>query len=221
MAEVGNMTIEDARALVSNRSLWPHVRDFLWNFAPSIHESWIADKFGDQASRHPALLASGRTGRFILDSLGVEPCFHTFPADDGSRILLLDGTTLESVVKWLGALACADALRRVTSGTAVRELKSSLSGVYPEVFGYTAYFGGLEALKCGSDEVERTGHAILMGGLSSIPAPLMHRFRLKLPKGMADMESPDAKVSRFPNFQTSILKLLKLKFPEAYRLCCS
>ena len=45
MAEVADIVIEEARELVSNRLLWPLVRDFLWDFAPQIHESWIVEKF--------------------------------------------------------------------------------------------------------------------------------------------------------------------------------
>ena len=260
MAEVADRTIEEARELVSNRLLWPFVRDFLWDFAPSIHESWIGGlevwKFGCldveksgslegdaskplnlETSKLQNLQTSPRVKRHILSLLGVEPCFHMFPKEDGSRLLLLEGATLESVVKWLGALACADALRRVTAGATVRELKKSLSGVYPEVFGYTMYFGSLEAWKFGSleegkkdsgevekfggMEVEKVGYGILLQSLSSLPAPLMHRLKLKFPKGMMDLELPNIEASKLPILQTSISKLLKLKFPEAYKLCCS
>jgi len=236
MAEVTDIVIEEARTLVSNRLLWPLVRDFLWDFAPSIHESWIGDleiwKLGgseDAASKLQDLQISSRVKRYVLSLLGVEPCFHTFPKEDGSRLLLLDGATLESVAKWLGALTCADALRRVTDGATVRELKNTLHGVYPEVFGYTMYFGGLEAeKKDGGDggtfsglEMEKAGHGILLQSLSSLPAPLMHRLKLKFPKGLTGTEPPDLKASKLPNLQTAIFKLLKLKFPEAYKLCCS
>ena len=260
MAEVENMAIEEARKLVSNRLLWPLVRDFLWDFAPSIHESWIGGlevwQFGSldvdkdesleetnskplnlETSKLQNLQTSSRVKRYVLDSLGVEPCFHAFPKEDGSRLLLLDGETLGSIAKWLGALACADALRRVTDGATVRELKKALHGVYPEVFGYTMYFGSLTAWKFGSLEagkkdsgevgklsgleVEKVGCGILLQSLSSLPAPLMHRLKLKFPKGMTDLELPRLKNSKLPNLQTSISKLLKLKFPEAYKLCCS
>ena len=152
MAEGADIVIEEARELVSNRLLWPLVRDFLWDFAPQVHSSWVEDLF----SRRDAEAQSGkasfeglrdsaslretksfRVKRYILESLNVEPCFHIFPKEDGSRLLLLDGATLESIAKWLGALACADTLRRVTDGATVRELKNSLHGVYPEVVGYT------------------------------------------------------------------------------------
>ena len=236
MAEVADRMIEAARELVSNRLLWPLVRDFLWDFAPSIHESWIEEKFGGLDVWKFGSFPS-RIKRYILESLNVEPCFHSFPKEDGSRLLLLDGATLESAAKWIGALACADALRRVTDGATVRELKNSLHGVYPEVFGYTMYFGSLEAWKLGGLEegkkdsgemgklsgleVEKLGCGILLQSLSSLPAPLMHRLKLKLPKRMADMEPPNLETSKLPNLQTSIFKLLKLKFPEAYKLCCS
>ena len=236
MAEVENIAIEEARELVSNQLLWPLVRDFLWDFAPSIHESWIGG-LEEATSKFPNLQTSSRVKRHVLALLGVEPCFYTFPKEDGSRLLLLDGATLESVVKWLGALACAGALRHVTDGATVRELKAALPGVYPEMFGYTMYFGSLEAGKFGSLEegkkesgevgkfgsldVEKVGCGLLLQTLSSLPAPLMHRLTLKLPKRMSGTEPSNFKASKLPNLQTSIFKLLKLKFPEAYKLCCS
>ena len=228
MAEGADIVMEEARKLVSNRLLWPLVRDFLWDFAPSIHESWIVEKLrGLEVWKFGSF--PSRVKRYILEALNVEPCFHTFPMEDGSRLLLLDGETLESVVKWLGALVCTDVLRRVTNGATVRELKAALPGIYPEVFGYTMYFGSLEALKFGclddgkfgGADVEKVGCELLLQSLSSLPAPLMYRLKLKFPKGMTDMELPELKTSKLPNLQTSIFKLLKLKFPEAYKLCCS
>ena len=237
MAEVADRMIEEARELVSNRLLWPLVRDFLWDFAPQVHPSWVEDLFsrrdaeaqsekvafeglGDSAALRE--MKSSRVKRYVLSLLGVEPCFHTFPKDDGSA-------TLESIVKWLGALACTEVLRRVTNGATVRELKVALPGIYPEVFGYTMYFGSLEALKFGSLDVgklggvdiEKVGRGILLQSLSSLSAPLVQRLKLKLPKSMTGMEPPNLETSKLPNLQTSISKLLKLKFPEAYKLCCS
>ena len=186
------------------------------------------------ASLVSRLMSNSRVKRYMLSLLGVEPCFHSFPKEDGSRLLLLDGATLESVAKWLGALVCADALRRVTDGATVRELKKTFYGVYPEVFVYTMYFGSLEAWKFGSSEedtkevgklggleVEKVGYGIVLQSLSSLPAPLMHRLTLKLPKRMSGMESPNLNPSKLQTLQTAIFKLLKLKFPEAYKLCCS
>ena len=238
-----------ARALVADQALWPRVRDFLWDFAPSIHSSWIEEfeslkvgKFEGTNSRtlNPSdsqtfkLSNSHTFKRFILSALGIEPCFHAFPKDDWSRLALLDGQTLESIIKWLGALACADALRRMTDGNTVRELKASLPGIYPEVFAYTAYFAKIDFQRSDAEkqsgevqddgsrpsvveEVVSTGMSIVELLLDEVPSPLVSRLRFKLPKGLCNSTS-----SRFKKETCGavVAKLLKLKFPEAYRLCC-
>ena len=218
----GVITMEDARALVGDAKLWPRVRDFLWDFAPQVHESWLEPK-------QLSLRDSPRVKRYILDSLGVEPCFHTFPKEDGSRILLLDGATLESTAKWLGALACAESLRRVTSGEVVRGLKSKLRGIYPEVFSYTAYFKENDFQRRDAetqrleDEVVSTGYNMLFSAIAGLPASLVSRLKLKLPKSLCDLcVSAPLRLEERPS-QTNlsaVLKLFKLKFPEAYKLCC-
>ena len=214
----GVITMDDARALVGDVKLWPRVRDFLWDFAPQVHESWLEP---NQLS----LKDSPRVKRYILDSLGVEPCFHTFPKEDGSRILLLDGATLESVAKWLGALACAESLRRVTSGEVVRGLKSKLRGIYPEVFSYTAYFGEFASRRDAEAQSLQTvvveeGYSLLQSVVANLPSPLVARLKFKLPKGLC--ASAPLRLEERPS-QTNlsaVLKLFKLKFPEAYKLCC-
>ena len=218
----GVITMEDARALVGDAKLWPRVRDFLWDFAPQVHESWLEPK-------QLSLRDSPRVKRYILDSLGVEPCFHAFPKEDGSRILLLDGATLESAAKWLGALACAESLRRVTSGEIVRELKSKFRGIYPEVFSYTAYFKENDFQRRDAetqrleDEVVSTGYNMLFSAIAGLPASLVSRLKLKLPKSLCDLcVSAPLRLEERPS-QTNlsaVLKLFKLKFPEAYKLCC-
>ena len=215
--------METARALVSNATLWPRVRVFLWDFAPLIHPSHLED------GRPVAADASPRLKRMALDALGVEPCFHTFPKDDGSRLLLLDGATLEAIAKWLGALACAEQLRRVTDGATVRSLRAVLPGVYPEVFGFAAYFGkwktengewkvnGADA----GDKVVAVGHMILFSVLSSLPAQLLRRLELKLPKNTRPSDADTASEGPVTAFDFQFVsKLLKLRFPEAYALCC-
>ena len=208
----GVITMEDARALVGDAKLWPRVRDFLWDFAPQVHESWLEPK-------QLSLRDSPRVKRYILDSLGVEQCFHAFPKDDGSRILLLDGATLESAAKWLGALACAESLRRVTSGEIVRELRAKLRGIYPEVFGYTAYFGEFASRRDAEAQSLQTvvveeGYSLLQSVVANLSSPLVARLKFKLPKGLcASASLREVKLS-------AVLKLFKLKFPEAYKLCC-
>ena len=216
----GLITMEDARVLVGDTKLWPRVRDFLWDFAPQVHESWLEPK-------QLSLRDSPRVKRYILESLGVEPCFHAFPKEDGSRILLLDGETLESAAKWLGALACAESLRCVTSGEVVRGLRTKLRGIYPEVFSYTAYFKGLDsrggAETLSAQRISEDGCKMLFSVLSELPEPLIRRMKLKFPKSLCDLcvSAPLRLKERSSQINLSaVLKLFKLKFPEAYKLCC-
>lgn len=213
--------IAAARALVADEVLWPHVRDFLWDFAPQIHESWLSGVSG-----FSGISGIPRVKHFVLSELGVEPCFHAFPKDDWSRLVLLDGKTLESIVKWLGALACANVLRRVTDGATVRALKAELPGVYPEVFGFTAYFAGFDWTATGAenaktpDAVLTIGLRLLSSLLDACPAPLVKRFTLKLPKKLCDSCVPCDEKKERPSTGGAVKKLLRLKFPEAYKLCC-
>ena len=214
----GVIDLARARELVGNAALWPRVRDFLWDFAPQVHASW---RNGLDS------LDSPRVKRYLLDSLDVTPCFHDFPKEDGSRLLLLDGATLEKVVQWLGALACADELRRVTDGATVRALRAELPGVYPDVFGYTAYFRefgsrGDAAAQRLEERVPETGWGILLSAVAGLPASLVARLAFKLPKPLS-AAAPQRKMKpqQEEPLRSAILKLLKLKFPEAYSLCCS
>ena len=221
MEKAEAITLDEARELVGDAALWPRMRDFLWDFAPQVHESWM-----ESLKVEGSTIQSPRVKAYILESLGVEPFFHDFPKDDWSRLALLDGATLHEIAKWLGALACAEELRRVTNGATVRELKTALRGVYPEVFGFTAYFGELKVEKLkveslASESVVMIGMNMLLSMLPENPS-LLFRLKLKLPKTLAE------KLSTF-NVQTLNIKLpsaklrllLKLRYPEAYSLCCS
>ena len=229
--------MDEARGLVSDATLWPRVRDFLWDFAPQIHESWVEglkvegpkvegleeEDTGRTSTTFDLrpMLDSPRVRRFVLDSLGVEPCFHAFPKDDWSRLALLDGSTLLEIAKWLGALACAGELRHVTDGKTVKALKAALPGVYPEVFGYTEYFRRLKVEKLKVEKITpqsilATGVECLFAVVSSLPQPIARRLVLKLP---SDLSTCD--LSAFQPFNFSTLQLLlKLRFPEAHSLCC-
>lgn len=216
--------MSSARELVSDEALWPLVRRFLWDFASEVHPSWIED-LDAEVEGHRLIsedLASPRVKSYILESLGVVPCFHTFPKGDWSRLLLVEGSTLVEICKWLGALVCAAPLRLVTSGAMVRELKASLAGVYPEVFSFTAYFRlktegfKVEDLKVeGPKDVIGIGWQVLKSYVSGLSDPLKSRFELKLPKSYRDLQAPSFKPSTI-NLQL----LLKLRFPEVYSLCC-
>ena len=220
--------MDEARALVADQALWPRVRDFLWDFASQVHESWLG---GLVAPNYQTLLASPRVKRHVLSSLRITPCFHTFPKGDWSRLLLLDGATLEEIAKWLGAVACAGDLRCVTDGATVRELKAALPGIYPDVFGYTMYFGkDIEELgssvvrwlggsgadvKLDADFVVGVGCSLLNAAVAHLPEPLRRRLQLKLPNYQTT-KPPNYQTTKLPNMQL----LLKLRFPEAYKLCC-
>jgi hypothetical protein len=247
MAKAESITLDEARELVGDAALWPRMREFLWDFAPQVHESWlgglVVGRLGGEESAQSqdnaaAQLSnylndsSPRVKAYILSSLGVEPFFHDFPKEDWSRLALLDGATLLEIAKWLGALACADELRRVTDGATVRGLKSALRGIYPEVFGFTAYFvkdvkelGGLVVgwlggegadMKLDADFVVGVGYSLLHAAVAHLPDPLRQRLRLKLPKNITT-KLPNHEATKLPNLQL----LLKLRFPEAYSLCCS
>ena len=234
----GVIGMEEARAIVGNAALWPRVRDFLWDFAGQVHESWLEGIAGaetsdaehvDVSSLVSRLATVPRVKRFILAQLEVAPCFHAFPKDDGSRLLLLDGATLEGVARWLGAIACAEELRRITDGATIRALKAALPGVYPDVFGYVAYFSKndferRDAEALGIEEIQTCGIGVLLSAVANLPASLYLRFRMKLPKqlcGLCDSASLRLKERPTPTALSAVLKLLKLKFPEAYSLCCS
>ena len=243
MADEAKIAMDEARELVSDRTLWPLVRDFLWDFASQVHPSWTeglwrapsdagreAEDCAPIASR---LMSSDRIKGHVLAALGVSPCFHTFPKDDWSRVLLLDGRTLEAIAKWLGALVGANELRRVTNGATVRDLKSALSGVYPEVFGYEMYFNGLleavEFERGGAEGVDApnvaegvvlTGFSMLQSLVASLPMSLVSRLKFKLPRHVGRSETPCEVKDKAGNMATVFAKLLKLKFPEAYKLCC-
>lgn len=244
MSSEAEITIEEARELVSDSVRWPRVREFLWNFAPQIHNSRLKNIAGlesldpehveggaGSAVDVSHLMASARIKKYILSSLGVEPCCHLFPKDDWSRLLLLDGPVLESIVKWLGALAYADSLRRITNGATVRALKAGLHGVYPEVFSWTMYFKGMTAQSgdvkpqpTGVQDVISTGFSLLYSILAPLPECLLHRFKLKLPESFCDSAPLDGTPRNPPQPALNpsfIAKLLKFKFPEAYALCCS
>ena len=232
MAEV-KITMDEARELVADQVLWPRVRDFLWDLVPSIHESWIeslkvegvnVDMASTLKLKHSTSLPP-RVKAWLLDKLGVEPFFHDFPQDDWSRLALLDGATLLEIAKWLGALACADGLRRVTDGATVRELKASLRGIYPEVFSFTAYFTGLDLASKNAKDAKSPESVVAVGlGLlftlsGASPAPVAGRLRLKFPKNLCDLCVLCGEKER-PAAGVAVKKLLKLKFPEAYSLCC-
>lgn len=213
------VTIDDARQLVADSVLWPRVRDVLWDFAPQIHSSWLEGMANGPLGVLD--MSSPRVKAYVLAQLGVRPHLHVFPYDDWSRLLLLSGDTLLAICRWLGVLVCADRLRQVTDGATVRALKAAFPGVYPEAFGYCAYFGRLKSAEIpdgavAADDVLAAGCRILLRLVAKLDDQLSMRFKLKLPKSLSSLEPMDIEPS-----DIHLSLLLKLKFPEAYNLCCS
>ena len=205
--------MEGARRLVADAALWPLVRDFLWDFGPQIHPSRLPDGIKTLAGQ------STRIRKYALDTLGVTPAFHDFPQTDNSRLLLFPSEKLVGMAKWLGALACSASLRKIMDGAKVRALKAALPEIYPAVFSYTAYFRNIPQLEAASaDEVVNIGYKILFSVVSSVPEALLKRLVLKLPTPV-DLMPQDSEIPKFQNSAISLL--LKLRFPEAYALCCS
>ena len=233
-----------ARALVASEFLWPRVRAFLWDFAPQIHSSRMDEEKAKSADgafaratemmRDASHAVSIRAKRFILNTFGVEPVFHDFPKEDGSRLALLDSNTLEKIAKWIGAIVCEKWLRKITSAKEVRAYKEALPGIYPEVFGYTMYFGAKaeeenkaasqeELEVSGPEDVIFIGYSLLGEKVSKLSAPLVKRFWLKLPNFCtgAEAEKRRAKIVKAAHKTINLELLMRLLLPEACRVCYS
>ena len=229
------ISLADARPLVAS-PLWPRIRAFLWDFASLCDPerlSAAAGGAGDAAPRSLDLLDVPRVAASALRALGVEPIFHSFPATDASRLLLLSREDYDRLAQFLGVVALAPALRRVTAGADVRALKAALPD-YRETLAYAAYFHRFEALfkrfepaeQAADPAVENSslvprpsslpaavfaaGHALLAAALSDLPPELLLRQRLRFPVGSpADAALAAAKLA------------LKLSNPQEYTTCFS
>ncbi len=194
VARHSSLGLEEARALVAS-PLWPRIRAFLWDFASLCDPARLEESL---VTRHSSLvtaeglLGSPRTARAAEPALGLSPVFHSFPAEDGSRLLLLSREDYDRLALFLGVVALAPALRRVALGAEVRALKSALTGVYPEALAYAAYFGKCAPLfkrfepadqAANPAAVQSTGHSLLAAALSDLPPELLLRQRLRFPAG--------------------------------------
>ena len=249
------ISIAEARNLVAS-PLWPRIRVFLWDFASLCDPVRVK---GVLLNRHPELatrllslatadgtLREPRCARAAERVLGVTPFLHTFPADDGSRLLLLSREDYNHLAQFLGAVACTSVLRRITAGADVRELKAALPGVYPEAMAFAAYFRRFESLfsqyapaeSGDSSPVSRhsslpevvvsAGHSLVALALSHLPAPLIRRQRLRFPAGdpgylaLAGIAVSSASTSsQAKTALDAALLALKLSNPSEYNTLCS
>ena len=175
------------------------------------------------------LVSDGRLWPLVRDFLwGADaPCgegkvFADFSKAGPARIMLLDAATIDKIARWVGVVVYSRQLGAITDGPGVRALKAALPGAYPDVFSFTAYFRNVPAApKAGEfprlapdervEAVIAAGRSVVLGAVcKDCPAPVLAAFTAKL--GPAEPVESD---SRF------ISTALKLKFPEAYRLCFS
>ncbi len=144
---------------------------------------------GGFAALANALAATPRVAASALRALGLSPFFHAFPATDSSRLLLLSREDYGRLAQFLGVVALAPALRRVTAGAEVRALKAALPD-YRETLSFVAYFHRFEALftqvapadaAANAETVCAAGHALLAAALSGLAPELLLRQRLRFP----------------------------------------
>ena len=197
-----------------------------------------------------ALATTPRVAAGALRALGVEPAFHSFPATDASRLLLLSREDYDRLAQFLGVVALAPALRRVTAGADVRTLKAALPD-YRETLAYAAYFHRFEALfkrfepaeQAADPAVENSslvprpsslpaavlaaGHALLAAALSDLPPELFLRQRLRFPAGSPADAALAREAGSVPEASASGAALaaaklaLKLSIPQEYTTCFS
>ena len=271
VARRSSLGLEEARALVAS-PLWPRIRAFLWNFAslcdpqrlttafeaPSADGEGQAEGAGDPlVTRHSSLvtaeglLGSPRTARAAEQALGLVPFFHSFPAIDSSRLLLLSREDYDRLAQFLGVVALAPPLRRVTAGADVRALKAALPGVYPEALAFAAYFHRFEALFKRFEAADppadpaadnsafsiqhsalpaavlAAGHRLLAAALSDLPPELLLRQRLRFPEGSPADAALAREAGSVPEASASGAALaaaklaLKLSNPTEYSTLCS
>ena len=204
-----SLSLEEARSLVAS-PLWPRIRDFLWDFASLCDPARLAAALapaGGSGDLPRSLAASPRAARAAEQALGLAPFFHSFPSTDSSRLLLLSREDYDRLAQFLGVVALAPALRRVTAGAEVRALKAAVPD-YRETLAFAAYFHRFEALfkrfeaaeQAATPAVENhsafsiqhsalpaavpaAGHSILAAAFSELPPELLLRQRLRFPAG--------------------------------------
>ncbi len=251
------LSIADARALVAS-PLWPRIRAFLWDFASLCDPARLAAAFAlpeadspppesaadravagspspesaaDRAVAGHTWPASPRLARAAERALGISPFFHPFPSTDASRFLLLSREDYDRLAQFLGTIALASALRRVTAGAAVRALKAALPGVYPEALAFAAYFHKHEPLfkqvapadaAANAEAICTAGHSILSAALSDLPPELLRRQRLRFPAGSPADRALCAGDSSLTGAALAAARLaLKLSNPTEYSTLCS
>lgn len=194
MSAAPAIDLDQARSLIRDERLWPLVAAFLWDFPSLLDPGRRKQTLAPLADAFPPADDTPRLRALLMERLGLAPCFHDFPANDGSRLLLLPAPDYLLTATWLGALAHADDLRKVMDGAGVRELKAALPGAYPDLFRYTGYFhawrdklaaAAATAPAAKAEElasrIPTLGLRILATILRDLPQGLLDRQRLRFP----------------------------------------
>ncbi len=206
--------IKQARTLIRDQRRWPLIMRFLYGFAGLVDADRVAKAAGSLAVQH---LDSPQDARYVLECLGVTPLFHDFPAEDGSRLLLMPAERYLQLAQWLGALAHAKELKLVVDGALVRQLKQQLPGIFPEVLKVAPYFHAWPIPALPETDFTIGGLRLLSATLNALPDGLMARQRLRFPESLdAGFVPADAPVEL-----PMVYRLLELVLPEEYALCCS
>lgn len=149
-----------------------------------------------------ALVANERLWPRIMERCFSRPSgrlrFHDFPSEDGSRLALVEDETFAAVANWLEVIARAKELRAAADASTVKAYKEAYGEAYPEALRYVPYFAKWHLPSA-------DGRTLLATALRSAPRGLVPG------EPLADETVPLA----------AVMKLLQLKFPEVYALCCS
>lgn len=160
----------------------------------------MKDEIDIRAAR--ALVGNGRLWHRIAEVCFGDPSrpprFHSFPVEDGSRLALLGRERLEEIGCWLEVIARSEKLRRETDGARIRALREAYGDAYPEALRYSPYFAKWPL-------PDADGLELLATAMRSAPQWLLPA------KPLPDADVPLA----------AVWKLLKLRFPEDYEICCS
>lgn len=229
-------TLAVCRSLLQDSSgLWSFVSQYLFDFASLLDRERLRDAIAPLDSR---MLAADspcrkRLCRYALAKLGVEPCFHSFPKDDGSRILLLKTSQILVLAEWLGALSYEPALRRTIRGASVKRLEHELADSYPMVFRRSNYYKSWHERLWGSVGsqpreitepaiVKEHGMQLLMTILGALPQALLHRMILRFPMSMEKSFEPISgwKMAEDASDLKLLFSIIQNESREGWKICC-
>jgi len=234
-------TLAQCRMLLQESPvLWPLVAQFQFDFVALADRERVK---GAIAPLAPEMMAAAnparqRLAKYVLGKLGVMPCFHLFPKDDGSRVLLLKSAQIMEIAEWLGALAYEPCLRRTIQGAMVKQLEKAMPGCYPKVFRRAYYYGDWSGQLQASTQmakpepvsqpgiIKKHGLKLLASILGGLPPPLVHRLMLRFPESMEQCfqkdDSPQFRAwnsSGNPAALKLLFNIIANECPDGWKIC--